>query len=82
VSRSPINRRVPSYRGNKLREVCWHLLNADLADRSFSNLFVQPKSADQQAILCIARPPHTRRAVPWHVFTCWQRLVWSADEPS
>ena len=44
-------------------EVVLAPLNADLAHRSFSNLFVQTEILpERQAILCTRRPPHAGRA--------------------
>ncbi|MGX8881815.1 GH36-type glycosyl hydrolase domain-containing protein [Methylovorus sp. SPW-M1] len=47
-------------------EVVLAPLNADLAHRAFSNLFVQTEIlADRQAILCTRRPRTPEEQVPW-----------------
>ena len=63
-------------------EVVLAPLNADLAHRSFSNLFVQTEIlADRQAILCTRRRRTPGEQVPWmfHLFAAPGVIV---DEPS
>jgi cellobiose phosphorylase len=63
-------------------EVVLAALNADLAHRSFSNLFVQTEILpERQAILCTRRPRMPGEQVPWmfHLLSAPGILV---DEPS
>ena len=61
LSRRPRTIEVTSY-----AEVVLAPLNADLAHRAFSNLFVQTELVqDQQAILCSRRPRAAGEAPPW-----------------
>jgi len=63
-------------------EVVFAPLNADLAHRTFSNLFVQTEIlSDRQAILCTRRPRTPGEQVPWmfHLLAAPGAI---ADEPS
>jgi cellobiose phosphorylase len=63
-------------------EVVLAPLNADLAHRSFSNLFVQTEILpERQAIICTRRPRTPGEQVPWmfHLFAAPGAV---ADEPS
>lgn len=63
-------------------EVVLAPLNADLAHRSFSNLFVQTEILpERQAILCTRRPRTPGEQVPWmfHLLAAPEAV---ADEPS
>ena len=63
-------------------EVVLAALNADLAHRSFSNLFVQTEILpERQAILCTRRPRTPGEQVPWmfHLLAAPEAV---ADEPS
>jgi cellobiose phosphorylase len=63
-------------------EVVLAPLNADLAHRSFSNLFVQTEILpDRQAILCTRRPRMPGEQVPW-MFHLLAAPGVVADEPS
>ena len=63
-------------------EVVLAPLNADLAHRSFSNLFVQTEILpDRQAILCTRRPRTPGEQVPW-MFHLLAAPGAVADEPS
>ena len=63
-------------------EVVLAPLNADLAHRAFSNLFVQTEILpDQQAILCTRRPRTPGEKVPW-MFHLFAAPGTNADEPS
>jgi cyclic beta-1,2-glucan synthetase len=63
-------------------EVVLAPLNADLAHRSFSNLFVQTEILPgQQAILCTRRPRTSGEQVPW-MFHLLAAPGAVADEPS
>ncbi|KVW97102.1 NdvB [Thiobacillus denitrificans] len=63
-------------------EVVLAPLNADLAHRSFSNLFVQTEILpERQAILCTRRPRTPGEQVPW-MFHLLAAPGATADEPS
>jgi cellobiose phosphorylase len=63
-------------------EVVLAALNADLAHRSFSNLFVQTEIlTERQAILCTRRPRTPGEQVPW-MFHLLSAPGAVADEPS
>jgi cellobiose phosphorylase len=63
-------------------EVVLAALNADLAHRSFSNLFVQTEIlTERQAILCTRRPRTPGEQVPW-MFHLLSATGTVSDEPS
>ncbi|MES9943374.1 MAG: glucoamylase family protein [Candidatus Thiodiazotropha sp.] len=77
LSSRPRHIEVTSY-----AEVVLAALNADLAHRSFSNLFVQTEILpEQQAVLCTRRPRTPGEQVPWmfHLLAAPGAVI---DEPS
>jgi cyclic beta-1,2-glucan synthetase len=64
-------------------EVVLAPLNADLAHRAFSNLFVQTEILpEHQAILCTRRPRAPSEQAPG-CFTCWpHRARWPTNRPT
>ena len=66
VTLTNISSRVRKIEVTSYAEVVLAPLNADLAHRAFSNLFVQTEILpDQQAIICTRRPRTPGEQVPW-----------------
>lgn len=66
VTLSNLSSRVRHIEVTSYAEVVLSALNADLAHRAFSNLFVQTEIlSEQQAILCTRRPRTSGEQVPW-----------------
>jgi cyclic beta-1,2-glucan synthetase len=82
ITLTNLSSRVRHIEVTSYAEVVLAPLNADLAHRSFSNLFVQTEILlDRQAILCTRRPRTPEEQVPWmfHLLAAPGAL---ADEPS